>query len=266
MYLQLDCISASAASVSRSNCESVEPAPAEPAALRSLVSELILWPDEREASGDLRVFHWVPTVSDRYASVRRALARHPLLALNGPTPSVLEDSLGRLHLWVARAVLVDAIDLVQRVAIAEGLQCLACEDGEWIRGIELGAIEPLADALGALADGRVDWVVLEGGKRELLFAQIGPRQDDGFAQAELVSNHFLPPALSHSAAIHGRLALLRWNGPDRAHSELYWRRLDVTTSSSRLAAAEWLWRSWLTAFERRVAADERRVRLRTLAP
>lgn len=252
--------------MSRTNCETVEPTPSEPAALRSLVSELLLWPDERSPSEALAAFHWVPTVSERYTSFRRSLAKHALLALAGPAPSVLEDSLGRLHLWVARAAMVDAIDLVQRAAIEEGLQCLACDDGEWIRSVELGAIEPLADALAALAEGRVDWIVLEGGPRELFFVQIGPRQDDGFAQAELVSNHFLPPTLSHSAAIHGRLALLQWAQPDRAHSELFWRRVDVRTASARLAAAEWLWRSWLSAFERRLPTNARRMRLRTLAP
>ncbi len=242
------------------------PAPVAPAALRSLVSELILWPDERAPSEAGATFRWVPTVSERYASFRRSLARHAQLALDGPAPSVLEDSLGRLHLWVARAAMVDAIDLVQRVAIAEGLQCLACDDGEWIRSVDLGAIEPLADSLGALAEGRVDWIVLEGGPRELFFLQVGPRQDDGFAQAELVSNHFLPASLSHSSAVHGRLALLQWAQPDRAHSDLLWRRVDVRTASARLTAAEWLLRSWLSAFERRITARDRRLRLRTLAP
>jgi hypothetical protein len=252
--------------MSRSNCESVGPAPVEPAALRSLVSELILWPDERAPFEASATFQWVPTVSERYASFRRSLARHALLALGGPAPSVLEDSLGRLHLWVARAAMVDAIDLVQRAAIEEGLQCLACDDGEWIRSVELGAIEPIADSLGVLAEGRVEWIVLEGGPRELFFLQVGPRQHDGFAQAELVSNHFLPPALAHSAAIHGRLALLQWRQPDRVHSDLFWRRIDVRTASARLAAAEWLWRSWLSAFERRLPKSVGRLRLRTLSP
>jgi hypothetical protein len=252
--------------VLRSKRETVECAPVEPVALRSLVSELILWPDEREAPGDLAAVQWASAVSTRYAGFRRALARHVQLRRIGPAPSVLEDSLGRLHLWVPRAAVVDAIDLVQRAAIAHGLQCLACEDGEWIRSLELGAIDPLADALDALAEGRVEWIVLEGGPSELLFAQIGPRQDDGFAQAELVSNRFLPAALAHSAASHGRIALLQWTAPDRAHSELFWRRVDVRTASARRCAAEWLWRSWLTAFEHRFGPDERRVRLRTLAP
>jgi hypothetical protein len=170
----------------------------------------------------------------------------------------------RLHLWLPVSLEVGGIDLVQRIATAHGLQCLACDDGEWLRAVSVSDPEPLIVALEALAARRVDWIVLEAGPRERFFLQVGPRQDDGFAQAELVSDRFLG-ALAHSRAVSAQLSLLRWREPDAQRSELHHQRIDVATPAARARAAQWLWRSWTAAFSHRLDADASTVRLRTLS-
>lgn len=245
------------------------PARAPGAAVRSLVSELVLWADDGEAAVAAPVarvtpeFRWVPTVSPRYAAVREALSKHPALCDTRPAPLVLEDSLGRLHLWLARAALIEGVEAAQRVALAHRMQCLVCEDGEWARTVALGELGPLCEALARIASHSADWVVLEGGPRELCFVQVGPMRRDRSALAELVSNHYLPPALAHTAADHAQLALLGWRAPDRARCPSFHQPIALATPVDRARAAALLWRSWLAVFARRVS-DER-LRLRTLS-
>ena len=229
--------------------------------MNALVTEIIVSADSAPMIDPAALFSWRPTVSARFNAFRRALSQHELLARH--CASVLEDSLGRLHLWLPSSLTVLGIDLVQRLALAHALQCLARDDGEWIRAVSLGVASPLVSALDALASHQIDWMVLEAGPRERWFVQVGPRGDDGWAQAELVSNRFLGE-LSHSRSVRAQLLLLRWSEPDPQHSDLHHRRIDVSSSSARRSAAEWLWRSWSVAFGARSGGDET-IRLRTLS-
>jgi hypothetical protein len=226
--------------------------------VRALRCEFVLWPESASAEIEEPRAGWRSTIDRSYDGVRRALARQvSSLAI------ALEDAAGRLHVWLPRSRLVEVASIVQRIALEHELQCLVGDDGEWLRSIQVDAIEPLQQAIDRLYRGVAEWIVVEAGHGAQWFVQLGPRTLDDRTTVELVSNRYLPSEQAHPPAVLRRLSLLQWKKPDRAVSDLYWCERPIATSEDRTALVHWLWRSWDVAFGRFGIAS---ARLRTLSP